>query len=684
MNLLHTTVLGLLFLLGSVGKSFSQGDDLLTSIGDRLESMVDDYVIETFLASRFSQDVSDLPQLFCPSKLDSQRVQVIESERLAEIALIASDRSLEAQGSHLNNFAGSLLEDDGTFYKWRTNAGIGWNVLRDGMVAKKQRVKQKQLEWEAEKSIEDERIRKEAYQDLYASILYAFNQKKVEVIKNRLQILTQLYDVVHKLFYLRFVHWEEVLDVMSKKTETQLFLKNYSTYLSSVQLDSNMKQTDLLELPVFDLVYEKVQEQGLDTLAQFIAMEKRVQAVEHQFHWSKDVSLNANMRYSYFQGGPGASYGQRDFLTGGLTFAVPLSFQKKERGQYKRAKVDRIKTDYQQYYEGMNNEVLNEYYEYQYALKQYVNFYYKKERLGVLIKRAIRKRNLADPDYSPKMVVDKLDELFSVDLEILDIQQKMYLHALKIFQSINAEDVLPFIEVKDYNLFNNQFAGDRTILCPRKDFADLELNYLIELLRFNDFKEVMVQTDGDLDLYLKYAELLDELQDKEMSVRFSVSLSDDSTSDLSLLRNAWSMALTPLLHLDLTGVKSSNLPKILEGVRTLIEFDERSLDVSISIRSGDVGSLVESLQSYSSINLVPQSPGEASTVTPDLITLQNMGIENVRPIINPTDFNTRFEMDTFIEELLQHLNVRQVCISNVGGLLDLEAQTISWHEQRGF
>lgn len=101
MNLLHTTVLGLLSLLESLVKSFSQSDDLLHSIGDRLESMVDAYVVETFLASRFSQDVSDLPPLFCPSKLDTQHVQMIDSERLAEIDLIASDRSLEAQGSYL-------------------------------------------------------------------------------------------------------------------------------------------------------------------------------------------------------------------------------------------------------------------------------------------------------------------------------------------------------------------------------------------------------------------------------------------------------------------------------------------------------------------------------------------------------------------------------------------------------
>lgn len=38
MNLLHTTVLGLLSLLGSLVRSFSQSDDLLNSIGDRLES----------------------------------------------------------------------------------------------------------------------------------------------------------------------------------------------------------------------------------------------------------------------------------------------------------------------------------------------------------------------------------------------------------------------------------------------------------------------------------------------------------------------------------------------------------------------------------------------------------------------------------------------------------------------
>ncbi|RZV53843.1 MAG: hypothetical protein EX254_11745, partial [Flavobacteriaceae bacterium] len=112
---------------------FAQNDDLLNAIGIDLETMVDDYVSETFLASQFSQDVSDLPGLFCPSESDSGHIHVLESERLAEIALIDRDRSLELQGSYLNNFAGSLLEDDGIFYKWRSNTGLGWNLFRDGL-----------------------------------------------------------------------------------------------------------------------------------------------------------------------------------------------------------------------------------------------------------------------------------------------------------------------------------------------------------------------------------------------------------------------------------------------------------------------------------------------------------------------------------------------------------------------
>ena len=107
-----------------------------------------------------------------------------------------------------------------------------------------------------------------------------------------------------------------------------------------------------------------------------------------------------------------------------------------------------LKTKYKSFNEGLQNELLTHFYEYQYALKQFVHFFYKKERLSVLIDRSLAQKHLEDPNYSPMHVVDKLDELFSVDLEILDIQQKLYLKALKIFTLIGVDDVLDFIDIK--------------------------------------------------------------------------------------------------------------------------------------------------------------------------------------------------------------------------------------------
>ncbi len=663
----------------------AQNDQLLSSVGTQLERLVDNYVKESFIASRFSQDVSDLPMLFRPSEIDSMSVLIKQTERHAEINMIRRDPGLHAQGSYMNNFAGSLLEDDGTFYQWRTNAGLGWNLIRDGVIAKRHKVRQKQLLWEAEKTIEDERLRNEAYRDLYAGILYAFNHKKVLVIRNRLDILIQLHEIVHKLFYLRFVQWEDVLDVMSSKTETELFLNNYLTYLDAVELDEDLKQSDVFELPVFDLVFENIEAQGLDTMAQFLSMQKRVEALDHQHHWSQEVSLRANLQYSYYQGGSSSVYDQRDFLSGGLSVGLPLSFQKKAKRGWKQAKVDLIKAEYKSYYDGVNNEVLNEYYEYQYALKQYVSFYYKKERLGVLIRRGIRKRNLEDPDYSPKFVVDKLDELFSVELELLDIQQKMYLNALKIFQLIDVIDVLPYIDIVDYNQFNNQFVGDRTIICTAEDLNELEVRYLFELLKYHGIKEVMVQIDSDLDLYLKYAGLLDMVQGTDMSVRLSFSFSKNLEKELGELVTILSMSLTPLIHFDFMQIKPDDLPQVVSQVENMLIADARALDLSVSL-PGDM--TVEQLAlmdgNYSAINMDAGPIDNLHTLKRNIELLRSRGVANVRPVLVPAEYSSRLEMDQYINEIMDVLEVKQVCISSVGALLKLEAETISWHEERRF
>lgn len=664
----------------------AQQEVLLSSISLQLEELVDDYVKESFLKHRFPREVDDLRLLFGPKAVDSLSVYNDQAEILAELKVIRNDHGLKLQSSYANNFAGSLLEDDGIFYQWRTFAGLDWDLLNNGLIAQKERALQKKLEYEAELASQNEKIKDFSYRKSFDFIIYTFNKQKIDIIQNRLNILTGLLSVIRSMYYLRYNHWEDVLDIMSKKSETEMFLKTYQTYLQSVHLDSQLISQDISTLPVFDILYTEIAKQGCDTVTSYMVYEKNIQALEHQFHWSKDVSLGAQVRYNYYNGGVAATYKSRDFVTAGLSFSIPIPFNQSAKKEWKEAKQQKIKTDFESYRDGLNNELLNHYHEYEYAHKQYINFFYKKEQLAVTINRSMRKRNLDDPDYSPMVVVDKLDELFSIDLELTDIQQKMYLKALKIFTLINAIDVLPFIDVKDYNLFVSQYKSDRLLFCSAADLRDYDTKFLIEFFRQNGIKEVTVEAGADSDTYLRYAALLDAATRNDLVVRFAIDPLLGTSTLAPDLNTEISLSLTPAIHFDLLAALSDpdnkNYTEIIETMDTY----SRAFDISISVPAHiDQLLLKGMLPSVSRIHLVP---GHSSQLVGIYQKFQAVTAGQSKSAINlvvrPQDFGSKLELDDFVDELAGQFQLSAVGLYSMKELIGLDKKTVGWYEERRF
>ena len=541
----------------------------------------------------------------------------------------------------------------------------------------------KQLEWEAEKAMQTQDYKELTYRKTYDFIIYTFNKQKVDAIELRLKLLDELLAVGTRMFYLKFVQWEHVLDVMSKKTETELFLKNYETYLSAVQLDDSLRSQDLGALPIFDLLFDVIENIGVDTTANRAALDHRIAAIEHEFHWTKDMSLSAQLRYNHYQGGDDASYSGRDFVAAGLSFGIPIPFKKSTKDELKSAKIEQLEVDYRTFQHGLNNELLNHYYEYEYALKQYVNFFYKKERLAVLIDRGLRKKRLDDPDYSPLEVVDRLDELFSVDLELLDIQQKMYLKALKIFTMISTDHITDFIEVKDYNQFASQTPGGRSIYCDAEQLADMEAKYLVEFLKYNGADEVLVSIDGNPDLYLRYAALLDALKGTSLGVRLNYKPVSIHALAMADLEESMTFALTPKIHIDFSDFDLSVDDQIM--LTAFLERNYQSFDISISLSASQNKDFRTSIYSYVTyVNLVPDQSEQLMSFFHDLEEDRWNGVNKSRLVVLPRDFDSRMDLDNFIKLLLDHLEIDAVGLLDVQSLIDLDKKTITWHEERGF
>lgn len=654
----------------------------MDEIANQLHLMVDSYVQESLLEHEFAKDLSGFNAIFTAQYADSVEYKHLEAERQAEIRTIEKDLGLNLTTNYTRNFDGAVLDEEGAFYDWRTSAGLSWNILRSGLVNNRHRAAQKRLQWEAEKSMQDQKFREFGYRKTYDFIIYLFNSKKVEVVERRLAILDQLLEVTSRMFYLKLVQWDHVLEVMSKRAETALFLKNYTTYLDAVQLDSMQRHTNPGSLPVFDLDYDQIKAVGIDTLARHVALQNKMAALDHEFHWSKDVNLSAQLRYNYYAGSNISSISSRDFLGGGVSFGIPLPLSRGAQKDWKNAKKAQLQSSYDAFQNGLQNELLNHFYEYEYALKQYVSFYFKKERVATLIKRGMRKKRLQDPDFSPLQVVDRLEELFSIEIELLDIQQKMYLKALKIFTLIRSDNLEQFIQLQDFARYATNTPGGRNIFCGPQILMNLETKYLVEFLKYNEADEVLVSIERQPEMYLKYASLLDAFKNHRTLIRLSVRPGEITAASMAELEETISFSLTSKVHIDFSTTVLSDQEKYL--VEAFLDRNHGGYDISISLHIDETTDFRRRLYPYISyVNIVPDH-------SDDLMGLYHLveddrwnGFDKMRLVVRPQDFTYRLELDEFIKQLMDHLEISDVGLSDLQSLLDLDKSTISWNEERG-
>ena len=668
----------------------SQHNEVLNAVSQQLEQMVDAYVTDSVRTHRFSHDTIALTNLYHLRTADSILLHQFRSLHEAEMTSIKADLGLEWKSGFAQNFFGALLEEDGTFYDWRLQSGLEWDILKSGWISGRQLAKQKQLEWNAREAEIELEAREKGYRELFDFIIFNFNLKKIALIERRLQILEELVDIGGKLFYLKYMPWENVLDFMSKKAETELFLHNYQTYIDAVQLDSTYRQLQISTLPLFDIDFQKVEEEGIDTMSSYLALENKIQALNHHYHWSKDVTLLTQLRYSHYYGTPEAVIRGRDFMTGGVTLGLPLPLSRKNNKKLVEEKAHLLNAEYASRNQTKKNELLTHFYEYQYSLKQFVHFYYQRERTQVLLDRSLRQRNLEDPNYSPVQVVDRLDALFSIDLELLDIQQKLYLKALKIFTLIGKQDILPYIKILDYGPNAQKFAAGNSIFIDRNDFASIDGVFLLEFLDFNQIRELLVEASAEPDLYLKYAELLDQVNDQSRDLRIKYALVPTSSEQLT--SPDWmqevQLSLTTDLHLDLTQIianDTSPSTQLITHILTVVTALTAGHTLSISLPLQGTKDLRKLLYPFvSELHLVPSHSEDLAGLFHLFSGQSGEDPDKIRLTVKPQDFNSRLEMDNFSKELKRHLSISQLGIASFGDMLLLEQQTVGWNEERRF
>ncbi len=458
-----------------------------------------------FSESTDNQLVADdvaIQQVIDLLRYDFSEVDSLEEMFLKEqINAIQKDLGLSFSARYTQNGerADEVLEPGS---RWR--AGLEWDVLNDGFFDKKRKSKAveeelKMLELEA-----GLRRRTSNYPFIYNKIIHAVNQQKIELLHQRIPYLESLLEILTDLYYIHDVKYTEVLDVKKKVEESKALLGTYEkfnhAFTSRVQQDT--LELDAGKFPILNIDIDKLLN---DTIYEQLI--SKMVDVKKEAIMNKDANVNLpnlklfgnyNLRTRTFE------Y-DRSFTSFGASFSMPIDFNKKEKrmSNFLEKELIQQKADNQVY--NNTRELLNLYQEYSYKMKQYIAFLHNKARLEEQLRVERVLLNFDRRGHSPLKALNIQDMILSAEMELLDIQQVMYLNLAKIATKSHHIDFISCLNIRKFEEVGKKLEGVRYVYLTQLDLKE-NFTFITNYLQKNEFKSVILDEKIPIEYYRKFGD----------------------------------------------------------------------------------------------------------------------------------------------------------------------------------
>ena len=402
---------------------------------------------------------------------------------------LENDLGVDIVGGYIENFNLDPIEDlqQNINYQRRLQVGMEWDLLSGGYFENKVRAQMVRDRIQREKLSNDVTREGQFYLQRFDQTIQAFNELKMEVLRNRLASLEKQHRLIRDLVLLKKLKKEHLIEVELRLAEVESLINVYLSYNDFLEIDENAPRFKNMNLPIIDLNYDKIFQLisgQTDSLLQ-------ASSYESYYKWYHQVGLKPYVRYNYYDL-VDASQADRSFFSAGLNFSVPLRFDTElnnqvehERWKYENERFTRNRAQ-------VHEDVINTAYEFRFELKRFVNNYQSRRLLNekLRIERAkLRLSNGADP-FDGMEIYDKLME---VDMELIESLQRLYLKALKIHTRIpgsNIEELIKSQSTGDlYEYVKDDF---RDVYVWSKTFETYPVAFLAEYAIYNEFNKIIV------------------------------------------------------------------------------------------------------------------------------------------------------------------------------------------------
>jgi hypothetical protein len=363
----------------------------------------------------------------------------------AKIKQAKSDIGLRVAGTYQENTSAGIGSDEMVIYRRRATAGLDWDVLGNGYLSS--RYKQQILKNEMIiNSLKPEKLISAAdYIIISHKIIYAFNQHKIKLLEQRQQIINDKIDAANELYLLKHLPKLELMQIIQQQVDVTSMFQIYKAYNEQLNEEINANNIPVNILPVFDIDPEKITGISSIAAANDSIIKLKIKNLEIENSVWNDINLKTQLRYNYYNYS-GLNQADRSFLSAGLLFSVPLPFGTKADKNAIAAQADLMRFDQKNSSEQQSVDMLNTVYEFRYKLKQFNNFMEKHKKYEELLRIERVKEKLQYFEFNPISALNLLDEMLSIEVEMLDLQQEMYLSLLDIITKSPGTEAVNIIQ----------------------------------------------------------------------------------------------------------------------------------------------------------------------------------------------------------------------------------------------
>lgn len=460
------------------------------------------------------QGLSTFDQLLSFNFTTSDSLQLLALQ--AEKDYVLKDKGLRVNSSAGSNEFGDL--ETGNIF--RVKAGFEWNILDEGLVDHRITAQILGIKEEIKKIelVEESFINNYSY--LYNHIIYCFNKEKLKYLKEKeflLDIIAKRYEALYHAHVIEYKDLNHILELQTEVEILKLSIQNYNKHFEKISKTSAPEliphylpvlQINIDELLAFqyqDSTFEKVNE-----------LKKEKNNLEGKLDGQKRLAIYNNVYWRPLQESGSNRYLYSGF---GVRFSTGLVSRKKERNRLNEL---HNMIDVQKNQEDLfirQKELSNYLLEYHSKLRIYSRFAFQLKELheDKRLDKAVKLVNYETPQSDLQTLKIDLDRL-SIEYELLELKQNLYLLLLKIYKNANVSSILPYVIEKDVKRQHKKLKGDRILLLTGRYSTIQEYNFITEYLLKNEFFNIVIPYNTELNL-----DFINTLQEADINVYFDIN-----------------------------------------------------------------------------------------------------------------------------------------------------------------